>query len=393
MSNLSGFRAKRFLAHPAALGCAGILVGAVAWSGYAVLLPVSLVFLALLPIAHNSLGRWCLAIGYYCAASWTVLPGAAIFYGHDYRPISIGLLWLGVSILLAAPWALLCRSAWIAWAVPLCLVLEAVPPLAAFGIANPLVSAGMIFPHTSWLGFILFFILVGFITARPLPTIAVVIVTVIATTFVKPAAPPPGWVAVNTQLGGQGIDTPDQMRDFAAAQYIQRTALKTQATVVVFPESVANRWSQASEAFWGRTLTQLRREKKTMIVGATIPLAGQNSGYRNTAVIRGADSAIYDERIPMPVSMWKPLDNGGVPMNYLGPSTVDIAGQHAAVLICYEQLLVWPVIRSAADRPTVLIGMANDYWAAKTYFPRIQAASMASWGRLFDLPIISAVNR
>jgi hypothetical protein len=45
------------------------------------------------------------------------------------------------------------------------------------------------------------------------------------------------------------------------------------------------------------------------------------------------------------------------------------------------------------DRPTVLIGMANDFWARDTNFDRIQAATLQSWSRLFNTPVVSAVNR
>src|SRR5207302_10939162 len=76
----------------------------------------------------------------------------------------------------------------------------------------------------------------------------------------------------------------------------------------------------------------------------------------------------------------------------LGPGTVDLGGQRAAILICYEQLLTWPMLPSAAERPTILIAISNESWTAATTVPRIQHACVRAWARLFGIPVISAIN-
>jgi apolipoprotein N-acyltransferase len=62
------------------------------------------------------------------------------------------------------------------------------------------------------------------------------------------------------------------------------------------------------------------------------------------------------------------------------------------MLICYEQILVWPVLASMSQHPTVLIGAANDHWAAGTPIPRFQHSAVRAWSRLFAIPYLSAVN-
>ena len=63
--------------------------------------------------------------------------------------------------------------------------------------------------------------------------------------------------------------------------------------------------------------------------------------------------------------MWNPFQpQGGVALNLLGPGTVDVGGQRAAILICYEQLLTWPMLRSAIEKPTILIAISNEAWTA-----------------------------
>jgi apolipoprotein N-acyltransferase len=91
--------------------------------------------------------------------------------------------------------------------------------------------------------------------------------------------------------------------------------------------------------------------------------------------------------------MWKPW--GGkdrVPLNLFGPAVVQLAGERAAILICYEQLLPWAALSAAAHRPTIFVGLSNAYWTKSTLIPKYQDAALRSWGRLFAIPVISATN-
>ncbi|HZS70371.1 MAG TPA: hypothetical protein VFA13_00910, partial [Candidatus Acidoferrum sp.] len=84
---------------------------------------------------------------------------------------------------------------------------------------------------------------------------------------------------------------------------------------------------------------------------------------------------------------------GGVPLRLFGSGIAEIAGERAAILICYEQLLVWPVLESMTEHPTAIIAIANDHWVMRTPIPRWQAAAVAAWARLFGMPCVSAMNR
>jgi hypothetical protein len=89
---------------------------------------------------------------------------------------------------------------------------------------------------------------------------------------------------------------------------------------------------------------------------------------------------------------WKPGAPDSVPLNLNGPGTLQVGHERAAILVCYEQLLVWPVLTSMTERPTVLVGLANDYWAKDTIIPAIQHSCLEAWARLFDIPLVKAVN-
>lgn len=125
---------------------------------------------------------------------------------------------------------------------------------------------------------------------------------------------------------------------------------------------------------------------------STIELDKSDS-YENALVIRGSQSGAIFQRIPVPLGMWHPFGKLGVPLQPFAPGVTQIRDQRAAVLICYEQLLTWPVLVSMLQRPTIILAVANDYWVEGTPIPRWQTIGVHTWARLFAVPILSAVNR
>ena len=277
--------------------------------------------------------------------------------------------------------------------VPLTLVLLALPPLGIIGWASPLISAGILFPGTGWLGLLLTLFLCGMLSSYPLRALAIgLAISVPAQILYQAPCPPAVWEAVSTQFGGVGLDTPDPLAEYRAAQFIQQRALASTAQVVVFPETVVSNWNQATEAFWGPTIHHLKSQGKTILVGANVTDENR-SHYFNALIIRGAQAqSDFRQRIPVPVAMWTPFSHEGVPLRLNARGSIKLHGQKAAILICYEQLLIWPAVTSFAERPTLVIGTANGYWASTTRISQIQLACLTSWARLFHLPLLWAEN-
>ena len=153
--------------------------------------------------------------------------------------------------------------------------------------------------------------------------------------------------------------------------------------MLVFPESVIADWSEATDLFWSATISNARTSGQTFLVGATIPVETQHSfdfapdlaslagrpslgpaapapaHYRNVIVLRGETAETFHQRIPVPFGMWKPFTGTGVPLNLGGRASIDIAGQRAAILICYEQLLTWTVLTAMAENPSLVLAISN----------------------------------
>jgi apolipoprotein N-acyltransferase len=339
---------------------------------------------------------------YYSAASWPLIPGARAFFGVKGTPLVGLLLCLAAASLLALPWGLLFtrRRGAATFCVPLCIMLNAIPPLGIIGWASPLLSAGVLFPGSKWFGLAL--ITVFLIAFRFKPALSVVSLALCALVFhlqYKQPQVPAGWEAVNTNYGGTGQGDPDFTTEYNTAQTTQTAILESHATVLLFPEHLVTHWNESTDAFWENTLAALASQHRTVLMGAGINPPGTwrnpfaEKRYLNVLLARGEENtALYQERIPVPIAMWRPLSDDGVPLKLFARGTIPIHNQNAAVLICYEEILVWPFLSSALENPTVLLTASNDYWAKDTRIPAIQQSSAASWARLFHLPVLSASN-
>jgi apolipoprotein N-acyltransferase len=204
----------------------------------------------------------------------------------------------------------------------------------------------------------------------------------------KPLSQPRGWGAENTSVHRKGVA--NHLAEFSIEQNLQSLVASSTKMFIVFPEGAVRLWTDATQAAWTDFLAGTG---KTLLLGAARPIAGSPT-YNNSVVIVGREPhPPTDQRIPVPGGMWNSLRRkGAFALNLFGAGTVEVGGERAAILICYEQLLTWPVLRSAVESPTLLIAMSNEVWTANTVVPRVQHACARAWARLFGLPLISAIN-
>jgi hypothetical protein len=219
---------------------------------------------------------------YYVAGIWPMVPGLNRYFGQSTISLIPVATWALAAILLSVPWTI----AWTSnrfhclWRVPLALMITIVPPLGIIGLASPVTAAGYLFPGTAWVGLATVALLPGIVlSVHALALRRRCAVLCLVSAFAaglaiggrhftrSDAAPPPGWIAVNTRFG----DVSQPFRDFAAAQFIQQKAAETSARVLIFPESVVPRWSEATEAFWRQSLDRCRTRGQILAIGAGLP--------------------------------------------------------------------------------------------------------------------------
>ncbi len=380
------------------------------------------------------------ALGYYLAALWPMISGLERYLAPSTTFLAPLAIWICGATALSIPWALAATATRIQylWRAPVALAATVLPPLGIIGLASPLTATGYLFPGTAWIGLAAVAFLPGITLALPalsMPhrrgVLCSVITACIALATVPrlfkfiETAPPSGWIAVNTNLG----DVSQPFRDFAAAQFIQETAANSTARVLIFPESLVPRWSEAVEGFWMQSLDRCRKQGQILAFGAGLPRPDQDNLTKltelwsydfgpaldalkrirtapahpslrppsaeptdNTLVIAGDESAVFYQRVPVPVGMWQPFNRSSVPLRLRSTGVLNIDHQRAAVLICYEQMLPFPVLASMLQHPTVILGISNTFWISGTSIPRYQANAVRGWARLFRLPYLLAVN-
>ena len=358
-------------------------------------LPVAMLFPALWAMSPSRTIAVLVSAGYFLAASRGLPQGVANFYSSDLWPGF--LLWMAASVSFVAVHA----AAWTrqtgkgrAVRYLAAAVLMALPPFGITGWAHPLTAAGVVFPGWGWWGLAAAAAGLFVMMTRHWPAAAIGLGGFwlwSAATWTEPNLPE-GWRGVDLQLGQMlGRDASlDQHRGLIATA---RIAASQGARVVVFPESTLGFWTPTVARLWREGLNGL---DVTVVAGAAVIDA---QGYDNVMVAVGSGAAgiLYKERMPVPVSMWQPWlrwtgQGGGARAHLFANPVVEIEGTRIAPLICYEQLILWPVLQSMLHSADIIVATGNGWWTSGTSIVPIQNASVAAWAKLFDLPVVMAFN-
>lgn len=383
-----GLRAAALIAGAAAASTLG-------WSGVTLALPLALAFPAFWAAAPR---RWiavAVSAAYFLAASRDLPQGVMTFY--DAGIAWGGALWVAAAAAFVAVYGLLWsrRSGWgRAGRFGLASVLMAVPPLGIVGWAHPLTAAGVLFPGWGWMGLAAAGAGMLALTTRLWPLAALVLGAAWLWSAAGWKSPPvpDGWQGVDTTMGASLGRAADLDRHRALLGYVQKAA-EAGSRVVILPESALGLWTPTVSQLW---MDVLRTTRVVVIAGAAV---ADRHGYDNVLVEIAAGQAqvLYYARMPVPVSMWQPWrswfgDGSSARAHLFANPIVMSRGQRVAPLICYEQLLLWPVLQSMLHAPDLIVATGNGWWTAGTSVVAIQRASVVAWARLFSVPLVMAFN-
>ena len=318
------------------------------------------------------------------AVAFTYFAGASapIPWITDGPAAGIGLL-LIASAILTLPWVALWHPdpSQRFWRIPAALLLSAAPPIGIINWASPLTAAGLLFPGTGLAGLAAAALAEAVWPVHP-KTVAAGILA--ANLLYLPPSQPLGIQALNTS-GSQNL--------FQKEESTRLVIHTSTSNLTILPEGAVRRWTEATETFWKETINNLKATNRIALIGAGLPIPNSDEFHNSVITIGASQTGRFDQRIPIPIGMWKPFGPAdGVPLNLTGPGTFNLGEHRIALLICYEQLLVWPMIHSALEKPTLIVGITNASWTKHTYIPTAQNVYLRTWGRLFGVPTISAVN-
>lgn len=371
--------------------------GWIGWSGHVLLLPVAGAFPVLWSLAPTRLQAAAISAAYFLAASRGLPQGVANFYSSDIWPGL--LLWLVASSAFVVVHSVLWTDRK-GWQKPLrylaACVAMAIPPFGILGWAHPITTAGVLFPGWGWWGLAVMAAGLGVMTTPYRPAAAMTLTGLWLWSAAEWTTPilPTSWTGVDLEMGASlgreaGLQRQQELIDVARAQ--------PPGTTVVLPESALGFWTPTVARFWQKGLAGT---DITVIAGAAL-IDGR--GYDNVLVTISSEKTeiLYRERIPVPGSMWQPWrgwigggggDEAGARAHFFASPVVEVGTAKVAPLICYEQLLVWPVLQSAFHRPDAIVAVGNGWWTAGTSIIDIQRASSGAWAGLFDLPLVISFN-
>ncbi|WP_064710658.1 conjugal transfer protein TraB [Rhizobium bangladeshense] len=381
---------------PTLLIIAAIVAGTIGWSGHVVLLPAALAFPILWARAQMRSVAGLVSAGYFLAASRGLPQGVATFYSSDLWPGL--LLWLCASASFVGVHAMLwtSRAAGRPFRYLVAAALMAVPPFGVTGWAHPVTAAGVLFAGWGWWGLAAMTAgLMGLVT-RIGPAVAVAVAFVgfwvwSAANWTDPKLPE-GWRGVDLQMGSSlGRDPSMQRHRDLIATVKDRGA--GGISNVVLPESAFGFWTPTVERLWVRSL---QGTHISVVAGAAVVDAG---GYDNVLVVlsAGGSRILYRERMPVPGSMWQPWQSwlgeaGGARAHLFANPTAPIGDHRVVPLICYEQLIVWPILQSMLHDPDFVVAIGNGWWTQGTSIVAIQRASTIAWAKLFAKPLVLSFN-
>jgi hypothetical protein len=382
---------RRSLLKAILFAAGGAATGAIGWSGHPLTFALGIAFPALWALAPSRTVAALVALAHFLGASRGLPEGASIFFGAQ---LTIGLgLWLAASLMFVAVHTALWTSRG-GWRQPLryaiAAVLMSVPPFGTVGWAHPITAAGILFPGWAWFGLAATAALLITMTTRLWPIAAGVAALAFAWSAFNWTLPaePEGWRGIDTRFRFEASGQYADYRQQVSTIQLVEAAASDGARVVILPESAMGLWSATTERLWTRELSSL-----DILVNGGAAIVDP-VGYDNVMIGvsgKGAD-ILYRERMPVPVSMWQPWTTGGAHARLFANPVFEFAGLRVAPLICYEQLIIWPVIQSMLFAPDALVATGNAWWTGDTNIVAIQRSSAQAWASLFGLPLVMAFN-
>jgi hypothetical protein len=376
------------------VGLAGC-VGALAWTGDARTIPLAMGFPLVWSQARSRFVAIMVSATYVMSASRGLPQGIANYYGTNGL---LGIvLWIGASSAFVLVYGVLWSSK-AGWSKPfrfsVATVLMSVPPFGIVGWASPITGAGVLFPGMGWFGLASALVLLLVLTTskrRFALTAASMLWAVSSVTWTAPATPR-GWIGIDTHFQGVDGQYAGYDQELRSIRLV-RAAIARGDDRVLLPESALGIWTPTVERLW---IEGLQGTNAVVIGGAVVVNA---TGYDNVMIEVSASGGrvLYRQRMPVPVSMWQPWlawfgRSGGARADFFANPSISSHGEPVAVLICYEQLLVWPTLESMLYRPATIIAASNDWWTAGTDIAALQRATITAWARLFNAPVVFAVN-
>lgn len=377
------------------LACFGI--GLFAFAGIYHAMAIAVVFPFFWFNARCRSSAWILALAYYLGGLQGLLVGSAEFFGKGL--LIGGLLWFASALIHSFVWGIFWHreQRWRLALLPLGVVVSVVTPYGFLSWVHPLSSAGVLFPRFGFIGLTLCVILICAIAAFSTRVGRMIAGVCLLLSFaanihdnVTPRRGLKDWYGHDSNYRNNAA-AQDLLKQYE--QQIELLAVANAASPsssTLFPEISSGIWSNSTARLWQSSL----REERGALLGAIL-LDSSSCQYHNiiVGVTKETATILYRQRMPSPVSMWRPWADNGCVAHWFENPVFTWRGKRIAGFICHEQFCVWPWIQSMFCRPDAILATGNVWWASHTTIPALQRSIVRSWAALGNFPLVSAFNK
>lgn len=297
----------------------------------------------------------------------------------------------------AIPWLIIsgAKRLRLITSITACLI-AILPPFGTISAPNPYMAAGYLFPNTGIIGLLLIASIIilpyqfkG--NMRKFFFGVIIVISAISNLAYTEPLPPNDWVALKTTFHDHYSDPIQERNKRSRALIAQITSeLDKGQKVIIAPESVLGLRTPGLEPQLSLIEARARRNQAIVLVGV---IEGEKGDYENSLLILGEKSDRYQARQPVPFIMWNLWQGNGFKSHWLESGVRDIAGKRAAMLICWEEWVPWPMLISSFHKPEIIISASNHGWARKgNDMWQRQIISANAISRLYGLPMVRTIN-
>lgn len=274
------------------------------------------------------------------------------------------------------------------------IIILSFPPIGFVSAGNPLIGAGIIFPGFGLLGFVLYIVFVIVISSLIVfinyKKTFVIILSLAALFHIYYWQPRTVHNSMFQTTSNHIYYSPRRIKINTKRTIARDLTQKSNEFIhnkILFYENVIGKFTKDDLYMWNALDSD-----KSIYIGAHIYHTKQL--YDNVLLKINHDdySILYKQRIPFPLSMWKPFLNKGAKLNLLSNPIIIDDKERLGIFICYEQTLIFPYLQTMLYSPTALIGASNLWWSRDDSFYNYQIIMMKTMSELMGVPLYYSYN-
>lgn len=368
----------------------GALVGYVAW-GHSQWLTIVSIFLFLAYLkSEKRLEIFLFSFAYYLLAARGLVIGVTTYYDDK---ILYGLaIWIGSSLISSMVWSFIWTKdkRWRFFLLLISIIISIIPPIGFLSWVNPIVVSGYIYPDSGYFGIIGLLLFLYFLSSNVVPKIPIITVQLFISFYIN--------VSYQQTYSDSNIKSISSHYYYSNNEFDYKSSYTRQISYInqinaskskniLLPENALGYVNRSLMMLWKNL-----DKNKTGLAGAHINIGDGKLDNVLLEINHTNYSLLYKQRVPVPISMWKPWSNTGVNAHPFENPSILYQGKKISIFICYEQLLSYTFLHSFWYNPDEIWALSNLWWSRGTTINTIQEELLWLWGRLFNIPIIIATN-